>query len=149
MALLASLAPLPKPCPLRYRPPMNLDRLRVMFLRERRRFAAVYPHCADAALGIKKFKRHHERDCCMAYVGTDRPEIFFHVDVIDLLTEPQCLALVRHELAHVCEPRWKEAAVDRLAEEISGRGIYYGPDDIQTTSAAACNVRPRPKRLPK
>ena len=128
---------------------MDLDLLAEMFLRERRRFARVYPSCASATLNLKTFSRYHERDCCMAYVSTDRPEIFFHKDVVDRLTRPQCLALIRHELAHVCEPDLSEAATDRLAESISGSPIFYGPDDIQTTSAAACNVRPRPKRLPK
>lgn len=128
---------------------MDLDRLETLFLRERRRFAAHYPHAMDATLGLKRFKRHEERDCAIAYVGVDRPRIFIHHDVVDRLTGPQCLALVRHELAHVCEPELSEAETDRLAEEIGGDPIFYGPDLIQTTSFVRGAVRPRPRSLPR
>lgn len=127
-----------------------LEDLKRRFLKERARFAKTYPHVAQTSLRLKRFKRHAERDCCMAVVGGDEPAIiYFHTDVVDRLTPYQQLGLIRHELAHVCDPDLSEAKTDALAEEISTHLIYYGPDDIQTSRWAPGCVRPRPKRLPR
>lgn len=128
---------------------MDLDRLTAMFLRERRRFARFFPHAGAATLHLKRFKRHAERDCAMAEVGVARPRIYLHTDVVEGLDPSQCVALVRHELAHVCDPEGDERETDALAESIGGAPIYYGLDDIQTTRWVPGALRPRPRRLPR
>lgn len=128
---------------------MDLDALTRLFLLERRRFARFYPHVADATLGLRRFKREKPRDCAMALVGGEGPaRVYFHPDVVEGLDAQQCRALVRHELAHACEPDGDERETDALAEAIGGAPIYYGPDLIQTTRAEG-GRRPRPRSLPK
>lgn len=124
---------------------MEWDALCQMFDVEHRRFAKVFPHVAQATLILGGWKRSSGRDCAKCYPS--RLEVHFHAGVLDDLTRAQCLALVRHELAHLSDPDLGEAATDTLAELVTGQCIYYGElDDIQTVAGG---VRPRPRRLPR
>lgn len=126
---------------------MDRATLTALFVKERAKFAAVYPHVANATLRYEKFMREKPRDCCSTSVLTS--VVYFHPDVIDSLDKHQCLALIRHELAHVCDPNISESATDRLAEQISGEPIYYGNDDDIQTLSSKNSRRPRPKYLPE
>lgn len=115
-----------------------------MFAEERPAFEARYERVKDATLKFSKFKRDGPRSCCVTNIRTC--EVHFHSDVIIKLDEDQCRALIRHELAHVCDPDISESDTDRLAEIITGQPIYYGHDDIQTLYP--CKY-PRPSYLPE
>lgn len=123
---------------------MDKSDLHRVFDLEKRRFARTYPHCADATLSLVDFHRRSPRDCARCF--TDDLDVQFHPDVVPALTYGQCVALVRHELAHCARPDLGEAATDSLAELVSGEPIYYGADDIQTLDVG---VRPRPGYLPR
>lgn len=118
-----------------------------MFLSERDKFAAKYPHVAGATLHFSVFKREKQRDCCITDVVSNK--VHFHSEVAPGLNRHQCLALIRHELAHVCDPDISESDTDRLAEKLSGEPIYYGNDDDIQTVASENSRRPRPSYLPE
>ena len=123
---------------------MDESDLHRVFDLEKRRFARTYPHCDRATLSLVAFRRRSARDCARCFA--DDLDVQFHPDVVPALTYGQCVALVRHELAHCCRPDLGEAATDSLAELLGGEPIFYGEDEVQTLDPG---VRPRPPHLPR
>lgn len=125
---------------------MNLRRIRQIFAQELCLFGLIYPDILDAKVGLAVFSQKKPRDICLCF--PDKLEVFFHASGHKRLDDNQVRALVRHELAHLCEPDLTERQTDALAEDISDAPIYYGREDlIQTLDPSG--IRPRPRSLPK
>lgn len=117
--------------------------LRAIFYHERARFAQSYPRVGQAKLYVEA--RHFspqakERDLAWCNVRTCEVHVLRRVEN---LSKSNQVALIRHELAHLCEPAWSEVQVDQLAECISGEPIRYDKRAVQTTGSGTA----RPKRL--
>lgn len=125
---------------------MDMTRLMQMFEEERAQFAECFPECVVATLRIVRFRRATQRAFARCYVASRKMEVQFHPLALERLDEHQFRALLRHELAHCCDPALSERDTDALAEYVTLEPIYYDEDDIQTTLGG---VRPRPDYLHK
>ncbi len=111
-----------------------------LFRTERSRFARHWPHVAGASLAIAD--RHYlARPRCrdVAWVDTDTGQITLLRGVLDL-PRANVIALLRHELAHVVDPRASERTADRIASRMGPR-ISYDAYGIQTIGPGG----PRPR----
>ena len=121
--------------------PSKRDQLVAIFKRERAAFGLPQ---ARLGLSTRKVVRKEDRNCAVAEPAA--MTIWFHPEALETLTRGNMEGLVRHELAHLLDPALSESDTDCLAEEVSGKRLYYDHRLIQTT---AKGTRPRPSRLPE
>lgn len=135
-------------------------KLRAVFERERRRFAAVYPHVASAALEISDSLCNKPGPCARRDIafaswfrgprGKKTRQKITLVRRALSMPHDNIVAVLRHELGHLCDPRagdrgpGSEARADLIAEQVGGQHLNYDRDDLQTVGPG----RPdRPKHL--
>lgn len=137
---------------------------RALFMQERARFAARYPFVAHATLAIvpREVSPYGRawRDVAWASwrVSARAPGGITSMRVSFLrralsLPRQNLIALIRHELGHLCDARRSEpgpgaeARADRIAARVGGRAIRYDTNDLQTLSTAKGTRARRPTHL--
>lgn len=120
-----------------------------LFLAERGRFAESYPAVAEASLVLSESECNGERsqpcprrdvaECTWKSRADGRKMHQKVVLVRRALSMPRenLVAILRHELGHLCDPRaledGAEKRADRIALEVTGEPIRYDQGDLQTT----------------
>lgn len=128
---------------------ISIVRTRTIFRTERRRFARVYPWCAEATLTILDTACPTApcavRDFADCNVKTGEIRLSRRA----LTCENRVRGLLRHELGHYAlrdHAGGTEREADIAAFTVTGRQIRYDRQDVQTTGRG---VVPRPAHLPK
>lgn len=125
---------------------MDSRTARAIFTAERARFAEIFPHVASASLVILQSPCPPHKPRCvprdLAWCFPATGEVYLLRRALALPRE-NIVALLRHELAHVADPRRSEAETDKLAEIVGGQAIRYDASDIQTVSPRGAPTRPR------
>lgn len=123
-----------------------------LFARERARFARACPWVSGAALAIADRACTSPRHCRrrdLAYADVDTGVVTLLARAL-ALPRANVVALLRHELGHLCDPDvdrpGAEQRADDIAEAVAGRRVAYDAADVQTTGRGAY---PRPGRLPR
>lgn len=156
--------PLAPPVPLRPCRPMSPRAFRDLFAREVARFAAHYPFVDGATLilvdrEVSPYGRAW-RDVAWANWrmsplepgGLDSARVNFLRRAL-ALPRKNLIALIRHELGHLCDVRRSEpgpgaeARADRIAARVGGAPIRYDANDLQTISTAKGTRATRPAHL--
>lgn len=156
--------PLSPRVPLRSSRPMTPRAFRDLFARERARFAAHYPFVANATLVLvdREVSPYGRAWRDMAWAnwrmsplepgGIDSARVNFLRRAL-VLPRKNLIALIRHELGHLCDVRRSEpgpgaeARADRIAARIGGLPIRYDANDLQTLSTAKGTRATRPAHL--
>lgn len=131
--------------------PMTEAQLMDLFLAERDRFAESYPAVSEASLVIsddacnggrsEPCPRRDVAECTWKSRPDGRKVHQKVVLVRRILSMPRAnvVAVLRHELGHLCDPRALEGGAekraDRIALEVTGEPIRYDDGDLQTTGA--------------
>ena len=133
-----------------------------LFLRERANFARKYPSVSEASLEVsdapcnRDSERCRERDvahCAWRQKGRSGRKTHQRVVLVRRalsLPHENVVAVIRHELGHLADPRASEpgpggeARADRIAEEVGGQPIRYDRIDLQTVGPGR---RSRPSYL--
>jgi hypothetical protein len=139
------------------RRPMTEAQLMDLFLAERDRFAESYPAVSEASLVVsddacnggrsEPCPRRDVAECTWKSRPDGRKMHQKVVLVRRVLSMPRAnvVAVLRHELGHLCDPRaledGAEKRADRIALEVTGEPIRYDDGDLQTTGAGR-NDRP-------
>lgn len=156
--------PLSPRVPIRNSRPMTPAAFRDLFARERARFAAHYPFVAKATLTlvdreVSPYGRAWRdvawaswRAASRAPGGIEAMRVSFLRRAL-VLPRKNLIALIRHELGHLCDARRSdpgsgaEARADRIAARVGGLPIRYDANDIQTISTAKGTRATRPAHL--
>jgi len=156
--------PLAPPVPLRTTRPMTPRAFRDLFAREVARFAVHYPFVGRTKIilvdrEVSPYGRAW-RDVAWASwrmslrepVGVDSARVSFLRRAL-ALPRKNLIALIRHELGHLCDVRRSEpgpgaeARADRIAARVGGAPIRYDANDLQTISTAKGTRATRPAHL--
>lgn len=124
--------------------------IRDLFVRERSRYAEVYPHAEDARLVIVDGMCPEPPCQTRDFATTDMDTLVVSLSKrATKLRRDNVLGLIRHELGHVCDKSWRSGAeqrADNIAERVTGEKIRYDHNFIQTIGAG---TYPRPSWLPR
>ena len=133
-----------------------------LFMEERVRFARVYPSVSEASFELSPSRcnrdsgRCRERDvahCAWRQKGRSGGKTHQRVVLVRRalsLPRENLVAVIRHELGHLADPRASEpgpggeARADRIAEAVGGQPIRYDRIDLQTVGPGR---RRRPAHL--
>lgn len=125
---------------------MDTRAARATFTAERARFAAIFPHVAAARFTILDAPCPPHKPCCaprdLAWCFPATGEVCLLQRALQL-PATNVVALLRHELAHVADPKRSEVEADTLASIIGGQRIRYDARGIQTVSPRGALTRPR------
>ena len=116
-----------------------------LFRSERRRFALEWPHVAGASLALSDqhyLKRPRCRD--VAWAEPESGEVVLLRRVLEL-PRANVVGLVRHELAHVADPKASEIQADVIASIVGGKPIRYDRRGIQTIGRGGRRPRSAPR----
>ena len=108
--------------------------LLALFDRERARFAREFPDLSSARLAVSQ-RRHPPgspgtpRDLAWCIPGNRGVRV---VQRALRLPRRNLVALMRHELAHLADPRASEREADALARRVTGQAIRYDAGGVQT-----------------
>jgi hypothetical protein len=97
-------------------------------------------------------RRCIEANCAARDVAAaqQRPPKVWFVHRALYLPEENLVALIRHELGHICDPtprrEGSEQRADDIAEMVTGQKIRYDDRDLQTVGPGRY---PRPRYLPQ
>lgn len=124
---------------------MRRESLQRIFDREVVRFAEQYPGVMGAELRVRPRRfspgsRETFRDIAWCYPTSMR---VYMVRRSLTLHRENLVAIVRHELAHLCEPSWTEVEADALAARIGRQPIRYDARGVQTVGKGG----PRPRGI--
>lgn len=133
---------------------MTPAQLNQLFVRERTRFAEMFPRAADARLIVSYARCISPNKCAhrnLAYTAElrDGAVVMMHHRVLDL-PRVNVIGLIRHELGHVSDANvrssGREQRADDIAELVTGHVIRYDARDVETVGPGSY---PRSRSLPR
>jgi hypothetical protein len=125
---------------------MDSRTARSIFTAERTRFAEIFPHVASASFTLLGLSCPPHKPRCdprdLAWCFPSTGEVYLLQRAL-ALPRANIVALLRHELAHVADPKRSEVEADKLAEIVGGQAIRYDAQGIQTVDRRGALGRPR------